>query len=524
MADKRPQWEDLLDEVPDLTPRQRALAKVRLVQRYPNESERLVALVEPQDARKNVLLALDEWTIWDELCFIFSFGTRVSQPSEPTTKDCPGGPSYTMEPVERRLVNDNVHLRQRNACPLKSGAMQGASCRVPKTRFRLGMLPTPIHEWRLQGLPEGVRLLVKRDDLSGMQLSGNKVRKLEFLLAEAVQGGHDCVVTIGGIQSNHARATAVAARYLGLDCHLILRTSRQRVGDDPGLVGNLLVERLVGAELHLVTKEEYGSVGSTALLEQLRQELEAAGRKPYVIPVGGSNPLGTWGYIEAVNEIVQQLQQQPHLGPVTDICMACGSGGTSAGLALGSHLSSLGARVHAYGVCDTPEYFYNFIDGLFAGLGASSAAATTSAATAAAETTSAATAAAEGKGGTSSSISVDARSLLRVVQSRGSGYAISTDEELRTTQAVSAATGVVLDPVYGGKAVYCMLREMYDNPHEWRGRTVLFVHTGGLLGMYDKLDQLGPLVQAHGPRVARMQVQAVPRPPREGELGEERRT
>ncbi|GIL75760.1 hypothetical protein Vretifemale_5490 [Volvox reticuliferus] len=220
---------------------------------------------------------------------------------------------------------------------------------APSHRFRLGMLPTPIHEWRLPGLPEDVRVLIKRDDLSGMQMSGNKVRKLEFLMAEAVQGGYDCVVTIGGIQSNHARATAVAARYLSLPCHLILRTSRQEVASDPGLVGNLLVERLAGAQLHLVTKEEYGAVGSGALLEQLRLELEAEGRKPYIVPVGGSNSLGCWGYIEAINEIWQQTgdhQEQQRVttgkeggtGGVTDIVMACGSGGTAAGLALGSAL------------------------------------------------------------------------------------------------------------------------------------------------------------------------------------------
>ncbi|GLI65555.1 hypothetical protein VaNZ11_009118 [Volvox africanus] len=363
---------------------------------------------------------------------------------------------------------------------------------APTHRFRLGMLPTPIHEWQLPDLPVGVRLLIKRDDLSGMQMSGNKVRKLEFLMAAAVQGGYDSVITIGGIQSNHARATAVAARYLSFQCHLILRTSRQEVDSDPGLAGNLLVERMAGAQLHLVTKEEYGTVGSGALLEQLRLELEAKGRKPYIIPVGGSNSLGCWGYIEAINEIIQQTayQQQPMkmtrgqgdgTGGITDIVMACGSGGTAAGLALGAALSPLNAKVHAYGVCDTPEYFYDYIDGLFEGLGVHPGG--------------------ELLGGRSG-----ARDLLRVVQARGSGYAISTEAELRTVQEVAAATGVVLDPVYSGKAIHALLEEIRADPDEWRGRTILFVHTGGLLGMYDKLDQLGPLVRTYGPPVSRMEV------------------
>ncbi len=164
------------------------------------------------------------------------------------------------------------------------------------------MLPTPVHPWRLPGLPPNVQVWIKRDDLTGMQLSGNKVRlpsaavqrpgtgrpplrkpqgrnndaptpthapiptarpvparpqvrKLEFLLADAKRQGADCVVTIGGIQSNHCRATAVAARYLGLEAHLLLRTSRQAVGADPGLEGNLLVDRMVGAHIHLVRAE-----------------------------------------------------------------------------------------------------------------------------------------------------------------------------------------------------------------------------------------------------------------------------
>ncbi|EFJ43893.1 hypothetical protein VOLCADRAFT_65498 [Volvox carteri f. nagariensis] len=355
---------------------------------------------------------------------------------------------------------------------------------VPTHRFRLGILPTPIHEWRLPGLPEGVRVLIKRDDLSGMQMSGNKVvRKLEFLMAEAVQGGYDCVVTIGGIQSNHARATAVAARYLGLDCHLILRTSRQLVDSDPGLVGNLLVERLAGAQLHLVTKEEYATLGSGALLEQLRSDLKSTGRKPYIIPVGGSNSLGVWGYLESSQQLKYLLQlggDDPAAPMITDIAMACGSGGTTAGLALGSALSPLGGRVLAFGVCDTPEYFYDYIDGLLGGLGAAPGG--------------------ELLGGRR------ARDLLYVIQARGAGYAISTEAELRTVQEVAAATGVVLDPVYSGKAVHALLADIRARAEEWRGRTVLFVHTGGLLGMYDKLDQLEPLVQAHGAPAVRLQV------------------
>lgn len=337
---------------------------------------------------------------------------------------------------------------------------------VPEERFALSVLPTPIHRWLIPGVPEGVELYVKRDDLSGMQLSGNKVRKLEFLMADVQQRGFDSVITIGGIQSNHCRATAVAAKYAGLECHLILRNAASLVDQDPGLVGNLLVERLVGAYVHQVTKEEYTKLGSVALGEKLAEQLRAQGLHPCIVPVGGSNGLGTWGYIEAANEI---QQQQPGSGHFTDIVMACGSGGTTAGLALGSRLSGMGARVWAYGVCDDPEYFYSFIQGLLDEAGASQ-----------------------------DVVGASARDLVTMVQAKGAGYAISRDEELQQMQSIAQATGIVLDPVYSGKAINGLLKDMNARPDDWRGRRVLFIHTGGLLGMYDKLPQMQPIVESLG--------------------------
>ncbi|CAI5469853.1 unnamed protein product [Closterium sp. Yama58-4] len=336
---------------------------------------------------------------------------------------------------------------------------------LPSQFLTLAHRPTPIHRWNIPDLPPGTELYIKRDDLSGMELSGNKVRKLEFLLADALAKGADTLITIGGIQSNHCRATAVAARLAGLEAHLILRTSRALAGSDPGLEGNLLVERMVGARVHLVTKEEYAKHGSEHLGRVLAERLSAEGRKPYVIPVGGSNALGTWGYMEAVREIEQQLSRGEAGGAsgFDDIAMACGSGGTSAGLALGVHLSALSSRVHAYSVCDSPGYFYDYIQGLLDGV-------------------------------TSKPGSVASRDLLRVIDVKGAGYAISTEEELQLVQSVAQSTGIVLDPVYSGKALRGLLQDMKQNPDEWAGRRVLFVHTGGLLGMYDKVQQLLPMV------------------------------
>ncbi|KDP30412.1 hypothetical protein JCGZ_18090 [Jatropha curcas] len=135
---------------------------------------------------------------------------------------------------------------------------------IPSHYFSLAHLPTPIHLWNLPNLPDGTELWLKRDDLSGLQLSGNKARKLEFLMADAVANGADSVITIGGIQSNHCRATAVAAKYLNLDCYLILFTSKVLVDQDPGLAANLLVDRLVGAHIQLISEEEFTQIGRVA--------------------------------------------------------------------------------------------------------------------------------------------------------------------------------------------------------------------------------------------------------------------
>ncbi|KAJ0981213.1 hypothetical protein J5N97_009468 [Dioscorea zingiberensis] len=309
---------------------------------------------------------------------------------------------------------------------------------IPSHAYSLGHLPTPVHKWNLPNLPDETEVWIKRDDLSGMQLSGNKVRKLEFLMAEALAQGADCVITVGGIQSNHCLATAAAAKYLNLDCYLILGTSKVLVDKDPGLTGNLLVERLVGAHIDLVSKEEHAKIGSEALADLLRRRLIEEGRKPYVIPAGGSNSLGTWGYIEAIREIEQQSKTNKI--QFDDIVVACGSGGTIAGLSLGTKLSSLQVKVHPFSICDSPEYLYNYTQGL--------------------------------------------------IKAKGLGYALNTNEELKFVKQIAEDTRVVLDPVSSGKAAIGMLKDMKENPTKWKAQKVLFIHTGGLLGLYDKVGEM----------------------------------
>lgn len=353
---------------------------------------------------------------------------------------------------------------------------------VPSSRLVLGMFPTPLHPFRLPHADMGLEFFIKRDDLSSFDLSGNKVRKLEFLLGEALEKDHDCVVTIGGVQSNHCRATAVAARQLGLDPYLVLRTRNAAVDDaailNTSVAGNLLFNRMVDAEIHTVSAQTYATVGSATLLAQLTEQLVKKGRRPYPIPVGGSTPLGAFGYLTAMDEICRQQEELGIPGLTFDhIIFSCGSGGTAAGVAIGARLSGLKAKVHAVGVCDTPSYFYEHIRETAAALGVDM----------------------ESNGPVEEWLTVHAGS--------GVGYARSTPDELEFILQVAKSSGIILDPVYSGKALYYFLRDVIPhNPGMFqRGDKILFIHTGGQVGLYDKAAELAPLLPAG--RVMPMAVQ-----------------
>lgn len=325
----------------------------------------------------------------------------------------------------------------------------------PAVRVRLARLPTPIEPWRPPDVPEGLSLRIKRDDLTGVGLTGNKVRKLEFLLADAQANGCDTVITCGGIQSNHARATALAACRTGMRSVLFLRT--REPANDPGLVGNLLIDRLAGASIRWITPEQYAD--RSRLMQEEAETLTAAGRRPYVIPEGGSNALGSWGYVECVREVLDQVGDLTE--PVTDLVVALGSGGTTAGLAAGLRLGKAGIRMHAVNVCDDAEYFYRQLDGIGA---------------------------AWGLGGSF-------RDDVDIIDGHvGRGYALSTPGELARLRDVARTTGILLDPVYTGKAWAGLAMEWKRNRDRFQGNGVLFIHTGGIFGLYAEADALGDLL------------------------------
>lgn len=329
-------------------------------------------------------------------------------------------------------------------------------------RLNLANTPTPLHNMEQLSEQLGVEIFFKRDDFTGSELSGNKVRKLEFLLAEAKAQGADTVLTCGGSQSNHCRATALAAVKAGLDSLLILRTDDP--SNPPPVSGNILLDRLTGAEIVWITPEEYKA--RDGIFEREAKKLKDAGKKPYIIPEGGSTALGTWGYVAEMAELVEDLKQLDgdNVKPTTVIC-ATGSGGTTAGLALGAGLSDTDIRVVGVNVCDDRDYFTAIIDAICREFN---------------ETWLPEKAAA-----------IPPYEILDGYV--GYGYALSQPQELAAIRDLVRLEGVVLDPVYTGKAYFGMVSELQNDPTTF-GDRVVFIHTGGLFGLFPIAEQLDELL------------------------------
>ena len=334
---------------------------------------------------------------------------------------------------------------------------------IAPPRLDLARTPTPLEFLPRTSRAAGVEIYVKRDDLTGMELSGNKIRKLEFILADVLAQGADTVLTCGGAQSNHARATAIAAAKLGLDCRLILRTADPAAPPEP--TGNILLDRMAGAQIVWITPEQYRQ--REAIYRREEKRLRQQGRKPYSIPEGASNALGAWGYIRAAEELARDMAQLPE-GPKrrTTIVVATGSGGTAAGLILGARLIDLEARIAAINVCDDRDYFLEAIGTICEtcittyGL----------------------------------NIPFDRQRDITILDGYvGRGYALSRPEELSLISEMARREGLFLDPVYTGKAFFGLLQELQRNPRRF-GERIIFIHTGGLFGLFPQATEIGPLL------------------------------
>lgn len=317
-------------------------------------------------------------------------------------------------------------------------------------RVPLAHLPTPVQRFEALDRWIGSEVWVKRDDMTGGAEAGNKLRKLEYLVADAERRGARTLITCGGIQSNHARATAIVAARRGLRSLLFLR------GELPGtLSGNLLLDRLVGADIRTISPEQYRA--RSELMLQAAESLTGEHAPGYVIPEGGSNGLGALGYVEAMREVAEQRR----LGlcgdrrPFDAIVLACGSGGTAAGVAVGARRSGLAERVVPIAVCDDRSYFEVVIARIVSEMRAIDP------------------------------TLPEAAELTILDGFKGPAYGIASHEQTRFLVEVARRTGLLLDPVYTGKAMFG-LANLDPKP-----RRVLFLHTGGLPGLLAQASELG---------------------------------
>jgi L-cysteate sulfo-lyase len=320
-----------------------------------------------------------------------------------------------------------------------------------KNRLALLDGATPIQ--RLQRLERevgNVRLFVKRDDLMGIGGGGNKLRKLEFLLGEALAQGCDTFITTGGIQSNHARLSAAAAHRAGLSCELILTRVVPRTDEEYRRNGNILLDGILGATI----QELPGSADALAFAEERAAELTKQGRRPYVVGSGGSSPIGCLGYASCAGEIVDQ--ENKLATRFTSIIVPNGSSGTHAGLAAG--FAALGAdpgRVRSFAVLKPAEPSRQTTIDL-------------------ARRTLALL---------DSESSMDVSAIDVSGEQLGDGYGMPTAKMFEAVRLMARTEGLLLDPVYGGKAFAGLLADIREGRYT-PDDTILFIMTGGLPGLF----------------------------------------
>ncbi len=318
-------------------------------------------------------------------------------------------------------------------------------------RAALCHLPTPLEAMpRLTAALGGPALYVKRDDLTGLAFGGNKLRKLEYLLGAAVADGADCVVTCGVPQSNHVRQTAGASAKLGLECHVVTLKGRVAKDDAAYLTsGNALVTRLLGAVAHEVA----WSGDRNGAIEQIAADLRAAGRRPYIVPYGGSNGRGALGAVHAACELVGQIGEMGL--EVTALAHCSGSAGTQAGLGVGLAAVAPEIRLIGIDIDAEPERVLGDVRRI------------------AAET-----AELLGLADTLGDIEFDVRAGFA-----GPAYGVVAPETVEAIELAARCEGLVTDPVYSGRGMAGLIGLVRGGEFE-AGEAVVFLHTGGTPGLF----------------------------------------
>ncbi len=317
----------------------------------------------------------------------------------------------------------------------------------PPPRFSLAQLPTPLEILPLSPDPGSrIEIFIKRDDLTGSILSGNKIRKLEFLFYDLISRKTNVVITCGGVQSNHCRAVAALCAASGIECRIVLKGREPKTPD-----GNYFLCRLLGAKAKFIKSREYEE-NVNDIMRDMARRYKARGKRPYVISEGGSDPLGVWGYIKALAEIKRQAEKAKI--KIDTIACAVGSGGTHAGLYLGSKISGWDIKILGFGVSRNTKYLQKRIFDICIAV--------------------------EKDLGRNLNINpeefeIDDRFI-------GPGYARIGPVETDFINNVARNSGIVLDPAYTSKALLGLFSCITEGRFR-KGSNIIFIHTGGQLGL-----------------------------------------
>ena len=317
-------------------------------------------------------------------------------------------------------------------------------------KVRLGHLPTPLEPMdRLSEILGGPRLWVKRDDCTGLSSGGNKTRKLEFLMADAQSKGADTIITQGATQSNHARQTTAAAAKLGMECHILLEDRTGSNDNNYILNGNVLLDRLHGASV----SKRSGGTDMNLEMQDFADTLTEKGKKPYIIPGGGSNPIGALGYVNCARELTEQASE---IGlKIYALVHATGSAGTQAGLVAG--LAAIQSSIHLLGigvrapkdkqeqmVFDLAQKTADYLD---------------------------------------TGIEIERDKVRAICDYVGAGYGLPTDGMIKAVKLLAQSEGLLFDPVYSGKGLDGLIDQIKKGYFAGMDN-VVFLHTGGSAALF----------------------------------------
>lgn len=317
-------------------------------------------------------------------------------------------------------------------------------------KVRLGHLPTPLEPMdRLSEILGGPRLWVKRDDCTGLSSGGNKTRKLEFLMADAQSKGADTIITQGATQSNHARQTTAAAAKLGMECHILLEDRTGSNDNNYILNGNVLLDRLHGASV----SKRSGGTDMNLEMQDFADALIEKGKKPYIIPGGGSNPIGALGYVNCARELTEQASE---IGLKIDALVhATGSAGTQAGLVTG--LAAIQSSIHLLGigvrapkdkqeqmVFDLAQKTADYLD---------------------------------------TGMEIERDKVRAICDYVGAGYGLPTDGMIKSVKLLAQSEGLLFDPVYSGKGLDGLIDQIKKGYFAGMDN-VVFLHTGGSAALF----------------------------------------